>query len=125
MLQWVFSHPLFRAIVIYTAIAWLGFWADPLGIAEQKHRALDSDFAVVTQYLRIGPPKDLAVLLIDQNALKEGSLELPIPDSKVADLFHEPACARAQGVFLDFPAPRQYNPADTDKPLRDAVENSS
>ncbi len=96
-----------------------------VGVGEQQQRALDNYISVATQYLRIEPPKDLAVLLIDQDALKEWSVDWPIPYSKMAELVHELACARAQGVFFDFSASRQFNPAEGDKELRNAIEDSS
>jgi CHASE2 domain-containing sensor protein len=125
MLDWVLSHPRIRSIAVGTALALVAFWTDPLGIGEQQTRALDNYIAVATQYLRAGPPKNLAVLLIDQDALKEWSVDWPIPYSKMAELVHELACAHTQGVFFDFTASRQFNPAEGDKDLRDAVEDSS
>jgi CHASE2 domain-containing protein len=125
ILGWLRSRPWFASIVTGAALSFLAFWAASLGIASQKDSAIDNYIAVATQYLRIGPPKDLAVVLIDQDALKEWRVDWPISYDKIADLIHELACARTKGVFFDFSASRRFNPQDSDKGLRESVEDSS
>lgn len=127
MLSWVLSHPRLRSVVVEAAIAWFVFWADPLGIVEQRLRAVDNFLGAVTQYSRIAPPERLAVVLIDRDALNDWRLDWPIPYSKMAEMVHELACAGATGVFFDFTASRQFNlaPAEDQEKLREAVEDSS
>ena len=99
------------------------FWVGSLGIAGQEEDgAIDNFIAAATQYLRMGPAKELAVVLIDQDALKEWRGDWPISYDQIADLIHEFACARTKGVFFDFSASRHFSPQDSDNHLREAVE---
>jgi hypothetical protein len=125
ILGWLRSRPWFASIVTGAALSFLVFWVGSLGIAGQKDGAIDNFIAAATQYLRIGPAKELAVVLIDQDALKEWRGDWPISYDQIADLIHEFACARTRGVFFDFSASRHFSPQDSDNHLREAVEDSS
>jgi hypothetical protein len=125
MAHWLLSHPRLLTVVIEAGLALAAFVSDPLGLAEQKHRAVDNGLAVVTQYLRAEPPQAVAVVLIDRPTLNDWKTDWPITYGKVAELVHTFACAGARGVFFDFTASRQFNLVEGQNDLRAAVEDSS
>ena len=125
MAHWFLSRPRLVTVAVEAILALAAFVADPLGLAEQKYRAVDNGLSVVTEYLRIEPPKGLAVVLIDRPTLNNWKIDWPITYGKMAELIHTFACARASGVFFDFTVSRQFNLAEGQNELRAAVEDSS
>jgi hypothetical protein len=125
MSQWPISRWRLYSIVVEAAIAWLAFYADPLGLGEQETRALSDYLAVGTQYLHGPAPKGAAVVLVDATSLRERGVDWPLPYNAVADLIGELRCARVKGVFFDFTASREFTPANPDERLRAAVEGES
>jgi chromate transport protein ChrA len=110
--------------VVEAAISLLVFLSDPIGLGEQKHRAIDTGLAVATQYLP-APPSQLAVVLIDRATLEDWKLDWPITYTRSAELIHVLACARVAGVFFDFTVGRKFNLAEGTADLQRAVEDSS
>ncbi len=88
-------------IVVEAAIAWLAFYADPLGLGEQETRALNDYLAVATQYLQGPAPKDVAVVLVDPKSLRDRGVDWPLPYDAVADLIGELRCAQVKGDYGD------------------------
>jgi hypothetical protein len=125
MSRWFVSRWRLYSIVVDAAIAWLAFFADPFGLTEQKTRALNDYLAVATQYLHGPAPKDVAVVLVDAESLRDRSVDWPLPYDAVADLIGELRCARVKGIFFDFTASREFTPANPDERLRAAVEGES
>ena len=125
MAHWLLSYPRLVTIVIEAGLALAAFTSDPLGLEEQKYRAVDNGLAVLTQYLRAEPPSGVAVVLIDRPTLNDWKADWPITYGKTAELVHTFACAKAAGVFFDFTASRQFNLVEGQDDLKKAVEDSS
>ena len=125
MSRWAMSRWRLYSIVVEAAIAWVAFFADPLGLTEQKTRALNDYLAVATQYGHGPAPKDVAVVLVDRESLKDRRIDWPLPYDTVADLIGELRCAQVKGVFFDFTASREFTPANPDERLRAAIEGES
>lgn len=125
MSRWFHWRWRVTSIVVEAAIAWLAFFADPLGLAEQKTRALNDYLAVATQYLHGPAPTEVAVVLVGPDALRERGVDWPLPYDAVADLIAELRCARVAGVFFDFTASREFTQRNPESRLREAVEGGS
>jgi len=125
MAHWLLSYPRVVTVVIEAGLALAAFVSDPLGLAEQKHRAVDTGLAVLTQYLRTEPPKGVAVVLIDRPTLNDWKTDWPITYGRMAEIVHTLACAKVRGVFFDFTASRQFNLVEGQNDLRAAVDDSS
>ena len=113
------------SILVEAAIAWLAFLADPLGLAEQKARALSDYLTVGLQYAHSPAPKEVAVVLVDPESLRARRVDWPLPYDALADLIGELRCARVRGVFFDFTASREFTPLNPDDRLRAAVKGES
>lgn len=125
MAHWLLSYPRLVTVAIEAGLALAAFVSDPLGLEEQKYRAVDNGLAVLTQYLRAEPPSGVAVVLIDRTTLNDWKVDWPITYGKMAELVHTFACARVAGVFFDFTASRQFNLVEGLNDLKTVVEDSS
>jgi hypothetical protein len=83
---------------------------------------IDNSIAVLTQFShKTGPEKQLAVVLIDQEALDTWRVDWPITYERTAALIHALACAQAVGVFFDFTLSEKFNLAEGKGDLEAAV----
>ena len=109
-------------IILETAPALILFFVDPLGVVAYQARVIDNSIAVLTQFShKTGPEKQLAVVLIDQEALDTWRVDWPITYERTAGLIHALACAQAIGVFFDFTLSEKFNLAEGKSDLEAAV----
>ena len=100
-------------IILETAPALILFFVDPLGVVAYQARVIDNSIAVLTQFWhKSEPERQLAVVLIDQEALNTWRVDWPIAYERTAGLIHALACARAVGVFFDFTLSEKFNLAE-------------
>jgi CHASE2 domain-containing sensor protein len=115
-----------RAIIAETVLALFLFFADPLGVVAYKARAIDDSIGVLTQFTRNSETrKELAVVLIDQDALDAWRADWPLTYERTAGLIHALACAKAVGVFFDFTLSEKFNLAQGKSELEAAVLDPS
>jgi len=111
-----------RAIIAETVLALFLFFADPLGVVAYKARVVDDSIAVLTQFMHKSENRDeLAVVLIDQDALDSWQVDWPLNYQRMAGLIHALACAKVVGVFFDFTLSEKFNLADGKSDLQAAV----
>ena len=109
-------------IILETAPALILFFVDPLGVVAYQARVIDNSIAVLTQFWhKSEPEKQLAVVLIDQEALDSWRVDWPITYERTAGLIHALACAQAEGVFFDFTLSQKFNLAEGKSDLEAAV----
>jgi hypothetical protein len=109
-------------ITLEAAPALILFFVDPLGVVAYQARVIDNSIAVLTQFWhKTGPEKQLAVVLINQEALDTWRVDWPITYERTAGLIHALACAQAVGVFFDFTLSEKFNLAEGKNDLEAAV----
>jgi CHASE2 domain len=114
-----------RAIIAETVLGLLLFFADPLGVVAYRARVIDDSISVLTQFMHGSEAREqLAVVLIDQEALDAWQVDWPLTYEGMAGLIHSLACAQAFGVFFDFTLSEKFNLAEGKDELESAVLDS-
>jgi len=109
-------------IIVKATPALVLFFVDPLGVVAYQQRVIDNSIAVLFQFSHKSESgKELAVVLIDQEALDAWRVDWPITYRRTAGLIHALACARAIGVFFDFTLSEKFNLAEGESDLQAVV----